>query len=69
MPYACMYNMIHKVGLTNTDDTICVFSTEPQSPKHLLRCLLLEQECKADDLVANNDIALSCDQLWLKYII
>jgi hypothetical protein len=56
-------------GCLKTEDDICVCKSEQQTMAHILRCPLLEQECKADDLAEYNDVAKSCVQLWQNHNI
>ena len=60
---------LKKWGYQNTEDVTCICGIEPQTMEHLLRCPLLEQECKAKDLAENNDTAKNCVQHWLKHNI
>ena len=54
-------------GFIYKDDVTCECGTAPQSMEHLLRCPLLEHECKAKDLAEYNECARNCVQLWLKH--
>ena len=60
---------LKKWGFLNNDDAMCECGTEPQSMEHLLRCPLLEHDCKAEDLAEYNKCARNCVQLWLKHNI
>ena len=64
----CKANFM-KWGYRMTEDVTCDCGSEPQTMDHLLRCTLLKQECRVADLVAFNDRAKDCVQLWLKYNI
>ena len=65
----CKVNL-KKWGYRMNEDVTCECGSEPQTMDHLLRCPLLEQECRATaDLAVFNDRAKNCVQLWLKHNI
>ena len=60
---------LKKWGYLDTEDVTCECGTAPQAMEHLLRCPLLGQQCKAEDLAEYNESAKDCAQLWLKHNI
>ena len=58
---------LKKWGYLDFEDVTCICNTEPQTKELLLRCPLLEQECKTEDLAEY--IARNCVKFWLKHNI
>ena len=59
-------------NLWNTLEMSSIYGTLLRCPlfmEHLLRCPLLEHDCKVEDLAEYNECARNCVQLWLKHNI